>query len=96
MKVGNTIYVGKSGRTNEEGIKQLTQAFEPLGAEVITVPVSKVLHLRTAVGAMPNGTILGGKIEVDDKSLFKTKYMAMPEDSGAEIIILGDSKIMVS
>jgi dimethylargininase len=54
------------------------------------------LHLRTALGALPNGTILGGSIEVDDKSLIKSKYMTMPEDSGAEILILGDNHVMVS
>ena len=32
LKVGNTIYVGLSRRTNEEGIKQLEKAFSPLGA----------------------------------------------------------------
>jgi dimethylargininase len=52
--VGDKIFVGKSGRTNEEGIKQLTQAFEPLGAQVFAVPISKLLHLRSAIGALPN------------------------------------------
>ena len=40
LKVGNKIYVGKGGRTNEEGIRQLTQIFEPLGAQVFTIAVS--------------------------------------------------------
>ena len=45
---------------------------------------------------MPNETVLGNSIEVDDKSLIKNKYATMPENSGAEIVILDDSHVMVS
>jgi dimethylargininase len=39
------IYVGKSQRTNDEGIRQLTSHVSPLGWQVKTVPVKKALHL---------------------------------------------------
>jgi hypothetical protein len=45
---------------------------------------------------MPDKTVLGGTIEVDDKSLIKNAYKSMPENSGAEIVILDDSHVMVS
>jgi N-dimethylarginine dimethylaminohydrolase len=35
----NTLAVGHTYRTNEEGIKQLTELLNPLGVEVITVPL---------------------------------------------------------
>jgi dimethylargininase len=40
LKVGTIIYVGLGGRTNAEGIAQLAAIAEPLGATVITVPVT--------------------------------------------------------
>ena len=40
LKVGDTIYVGLGGRTNAEGIAQFAAIVEPLGATVITVPIS--------------------------------------------------------
>ena len=42
LKVGSTVYVGRGGRTNGEGIRQLRHALEPLGATVVAVPVTKV------------------------------------------------------
>ena len=44
LKVDDTIYVGLGGRTNAEGIAQFAAIVEPLGAKVVTVPISKVLH----------------------------------------------------
>ena len=32
LKIGSTVYAGLGGRTNEEGIRQLAEALEPLGA----------------------------------------------------------------
>ena len=50
-----TIAVGHTYRTNEEGIKQLKQLLEPLGVEVIVVPLphykgpSDVFHLMSVL-----------------------------------------------
>jgi dimethylargininase len=40
-----TIYIGKSQRTNDEGIRQFTSLVSPLGWQVRLVPVKKALHL---------------------------------------------------
>lgn len=70
LKVGDTVYVGRGGRTNAEGVRQLRSAFEPLGATVVAVPVSKVLHLKSAVTALPDGTVIGFPPLVDDPAAF--------------------------
>jgi len=95
LKVGNTIYVGRGGRTNVAGIAQLAAALEPLGATVVTVPISRVLHLKSAVTALPDGTIIGWEPAVDDASLFP-RFLAMPEESGAHVVLLGDDTVLVS
>jgi dimethylargininase len=43
------IFVGISGRTNEEGVRQLRAIVAPRGFEVIAVPVTGCLHLKSAV-----------------------------------------------
>jgi len=49
----NTLAVGHTYRTNEEGIKQLTELLNPLGVDVITVPLphykgsNDVFHLMS-------------------------------------------------
>ena len=67
LKVGNTVYVGLGGRTNVAGIAQLScPPASAQGATVVTVPVTKVLHLKSAVTALPDGTIVGWPDAVDD------------------------------
>jgi dimethylargininase len=48
------VFVGISGRTNDEGTRQLRAILAPHGFEVIAVPVTGCLHLKSAV------TLAGG------------------------------------
>jgi dimethylargininase len=57
-QVGTTVYVGRGGRTDGEGIRQLRRLLAPLGRTVVAVPLGKVLHLKSAVTALPDGTFL--------------------------------------
>lgn len=95
LKVGSTIYVGLSGRTNALGIEQLRAILEPEGATVVAVPLTKVLHLKSAVTALPDGTIIGWEPVVDDVAIFPT-FMPTPEESGAHVVLLGDKKLLMA
>lgn len=95
LKVGDTVYVGRGGRTNAEGVRQLRAAFEPLGARVIAVPVSRVLHLKSAVTALPDGTIIGYPPLVDDPGAFP-RFVPVPEESGAHVVLLGGGKLLMA
>jgi len=95
LKVGDTIYVGLGGRTNRSGIEQFGRIVEPLGASVITVPVTRVLHLKSAVTALPDGTVIGWDHAVDDPTLFP-KYRSMPEESGAHVVIIDDTTLLMA
>ncbi len=66
LKHGGTVWVGLGGRTNQAGLDQLAALLAPLGAEVVGVPVTKVLHLKSAVTALPDGTVVGFEPLVDD------------------------------
>lgn len=47
MRVGTTIFVGRSARTNDAGIARLAQVFEPRGFRVVPVAMpAHVLHLK--------------------------------------------------
>lgn len=95
LKVGDTVYVALGGRTNAEGIAQLAAHLGPLGATVVTVPVTKVLHLKSAVTALPDGTIVGWPAAVDDPTVFP-KFMATPEESGAHVVLLGNHRLLMA
>lgn len=95
LKVGSTVYVGRGGRTNGEGIRQLRHALEPLGATVVAVPVTKVLHLKSAVTALPDGTVIGYPPLVDDPHAYE-RFLAVPEESGAHVVLLGGDKLLMA
>lgn len=58
LRVGSRLYVGASGRTNADGIRQLTELAAALGYVVKTVVVAGCLHLKTAVTEVADGTLL--------------------------------------
>ncbi|MFI6764390.1 dimethylargininase [Streptomyces sp. NPDC050355] len=95
LKVGDTVYVGRGGRTNAEGVRQLRSAFEPLGARVVAVPVTRVLHLKSAVTALPDGTVIGYPPLVDDPSVFP-RFLPVPEASGAHVVLLGGGRLLMA
>ena len=95
LQVGDTVYVGIGGRTNAEGLRQLRAILEPLGATVVSVPVRNVLHLKSAVTALPDGSIVGYPPLVEDPELFP-RFVAVPEESGAHVVDLGGGKLLLA
>ena len=95
LKVGHTVYVGRGGRTNAEGIRQLRALVTPLGYTLVAVPVTKALHLKSAVTALPDGTVIGYAPLVDDPSVFG-RYLAVPEAEGVAVVVLADDTVLMS
>ena len=58
MMVGNHFYVGRSARTNEEGIRQFIAILEKYGLSGSEVTLEEVLHLKTGVNYLENGNML--------------------------------------
>jgi dimethylargininase len=94
LKVGDTVYVGRGDRTNEDGIRQLRAILAPHGKTVAAVPLRSVLHLKSAVTALPDGTILGYPRHVDNSEHFP-RFLAVPEASGAHVVILDNKKLLI-
>ncbi len=95
LKVGSTVFVGRGGRTNAEGIRQLRSLVTPLGYAVVAVPMTKALHLKTAVTALPDGTVIGYEPLVDDPSVFG-RFLAVPEAHGTAVLVLSDDTLLMS
>lgn len=69
LRIGKTIYVGISSRTNLAGIEQLRAIAEAAGYTVRPVTVSGCLHLKTAVTQVGTDTLLGNRAWVDMDAL---------------------------
>ena len=95
MAVGDTVYVGLGGRTDAEGSRQLGEALAPAGMSVVTVPLSKVLHLKSAVTALPDGSVIGYPDALDDPAVFPD-FVAAPEEAGAHVVRLGDDALLMA
>jgi dimethylargininase len=96
MRVGRTLYVGMSHRTNQEGIRQLAGELGPLGYSVVPVAVRGALHLKTACCYLGDGAILANREWVDLEPLaqFRIVDVAQGEDRGANVLALGGSVIV--
>jgi dimethylargininase len=95
LKVGKTVYVGRGGRTNGEGIRQLRAIASKQGYTVVAVPVTKALHLKTAVTALPDGTIIGYLPLVDDAGIFD-RFLPVPEAHGTAVVVLAPDTVLMS
>lgn len=58
LRIGHTLYVGMSRRTNNRAIAQLRDVLAPLGYTVVPTPFRDCLHLKTAVTAIDRETIV--------------------------------------
>ncbi len=65
LVVGRRVLVGRTARTNDAGIAQLRSALAPHGCTVEAVAVTGCLHLKSAVTALDDGTVLCNPAWVD-------------------------------
>jgi dimethylargininase len=94
LQVGTTVYVGRGGRTDGEGIRQLRRLLAPLGRTVVAVPLGRVLHLKSAVTALPDGTFLvrPGLVAA---GLFPS-VRPVAEAGGCHVVPLGGDRVLLA
>ena len=56
---------------------------------------TKVLHLKSAVSALPDGTVLGYPPNVDDPSIYPS-FLAVPEEAGAHVVLLDEDRVLMA
>lgn len=94
LQVGETVYVGVGDRTDSEGADQLERLLAPLGRKVHRVGLRKVLHLKSAVTALPDGSLIGLPELVEAADL--PAIRPAPEEPGAHVLPLGGREVLVS
>ena len=94
MRIGKTLYVGYSRRTNVAGIQQLAAIVHPLGYFVVPVEVRGCLHLKTACSFVGDGTILANRAWIDADAFCSLKFLDVPEPFGANVLRIGSTLLM--
>ncbi|MEE1044336.1 MAG: arginine deiminase family protein [Olegusella sp.] len=96
MMVGDHFYVGRSARTNEEGIRQFAAILEGWGLECSEVPLEHVLHLKTGVNYIENNIMLVSGEFIDKPDFAQYQKIVVPEGEayGANCIWVNDTVIV--
>ncbi|HEY8233803.1 MAG TPA: dimethylargininase [Vicinamibacteria bacterium] len=95
LRVGATLFVGRSARTNEFGIARLAEVAEPLGYRVVTVPVTGCLHLKSAVTALDDERLLVNRAWLDPAPLAGFHLVDVaPEEPGAANVLRVDGTLV--
>ena len=79
MMVGDCFYVGRSARTNAEGIRQFGEILAKYGFSCVEVPLEKVLHLKTGVNYIENNNMLVSGEFVDKECFAAFNHIVIPE-----------------
>ena len=95
LRVGRTIFVGISGRTNGAGITQLRCSLRPLGYEVRELDVHGCLHLKSAMTALSDDLLLVNRVRIPTDALegFDVLEAHPDEPNGANVVRLDDRVI---
>ncbi|MFI6903314.1 dimethylargininase [Nonomuraea sp. NPDC050394] len=89
LRAGTTVYAGRSARTNDEGIAQLAGHLPD--RRVVPVELRGVLHLKSAVTALPDGTLIGDPSLVDLPGLLEP-----PEEAGSHVVVLDEETVLMA
>jgi dimethylargininase len=103
LRIGDTLYVGQSSRTDATGTKALAGAVSPLGYRVVPIELGRCLHLKTAVtfaGEDSDGrpTLLVNADWVDPTLFVGTVPLPVPpqEPFAANCVRAGERLIMAA
>jgi dimethylargininase len=94
LQVGNTAYAGRSSRTNEDALCQLARLLATRGRRVVPVTLHDCLHLKTAMTALPDGSLIGVPELLDTGAL---PYLGVAQEpAGAHVVVLGEKQLLLA
>ena len=96
LRIGRTLFVGISGRTNREGASALGEIVEAHGYEVRPVEVSGCLHLKTACTFIPPHFLVVNSAWIDAKAFGDLRVLTVDETEpfGANTLTIGGTTLV--
>jgi len=96
VRIGATLFVGRSARTNEAGIAQLAEELTPFGYAVRAVDVRQCLHLKSGCTYLGKGAVLSNRDWVDAAPFAEFQVIDVPatEPAAADVLAIGDTVIV--
>lgn len=92
LRVGRTVYVGRSTRSNAMGAEQLSLHLEHFGYQIHPVTVSGCLHLKTGATFLGDGIVLANPAWVDITAFRDVTVLTVPAEEpwAANCLRIGD------
>jgi dimethylargininase len=88
LVVGRSILVGLSTRTNQAGVLALRDIATPFGYQVTALRVQGCLHLKSAVTALDDETLLANRAWLDEDPLRPLRILDVaPDEPGAANVL---------
>jgi dimethylargininase len=96
VRLGRTLYVGRTGRTDDRGIAALGAVATPLGYRVVPVEVQGCLHLKSACTALDDDSLLVNPAWVDVPAFEARRTIAVDpsEPDAANAVRIGSSVLL--
>ncbi len=96
MHVGNTLYVGRTPRTSDEGIAELVELAAPHGVTVRPVRVNGCLHYKSGASFIGRDTVLANPAWVDVAELDSLRVIEVDpgEPWAANTVVVGDTVVL--
>jgi len=95
VRIARTLYVGRSRRTNDEGVRQLHELIAPHGYRVIPVEVRECLHLKSAFCAISEDAVLCNRQWIDVEPIgLEIIEFAAEEPGAADVLRIGETILM--
>ncbi|SHF74744.1 dimethylargininase [Desulfacinum infernum DSM 9756] len=88
LRVGKTLFVGLSSRTNLDGLEQLRALLTPYGYQVKAVSVHGCLHLKTAVTAADEDTLVAYPEWIDMEPFHGFRVLEVPKEEAEAANVL--------
>ena len=95
LRIGRKLFVGLTQRSNVEGFRQLAAILARYNYEVIAVPVTGCLHLKSAVTHLGRNTLLANRAWFDSEPLAGHEWIDVDpaEPHAANALALGGTVI---
>lgn len=97
LRVNNSLFVGLTNRTNDDGVSQLRDALSNEGCEIVPVRVSNILHFKSACSYIGDEFIVVNPGCFDLKVFSSLKLLKLPKkEAYAANCLSVNGKVFVS
>ncbi len=90
------VFIGLTTRTTQEAIDQFATFVRPLGRTTIAVNVPGCLHLKSAITALPDSSLIGVEGWYDPAPFLEAGFTIhdAAEPSGGDVLCLGNTVVL--